>query len=92
MNKVLMYALVLLCIACGENKPDNQTDNQLIEVDSMSGKKESQKHVSAERSAVIDDELTSSVYDQYNKIKTALVNSDSKSAKMIAVELLKSSG
>ncbi|WP_051907774.1 DUF3347 domain-containing protein [Flavimarina sp. Hel_I_48] len=92
MKKILVYSLAAFLMACGENKSENKAQEQLIEVDTMAQKKELNKHVSAERSAVIDDELASSVYDQYNKIKTALVNSDAKTAKMVAVELLKSTG
>ncbi len=92
MKKILVYATVAFFVACGEKKTENKSTKPVLEVDTLAEKKEAQKHVSAERSAVIDDEVTASVYDKYNKIKTALVNSDPKTAKMVAVELLKSSG
>lgn len=92
MKKILVYATVAFFLACGEKKTGNKSEEQILEVDTLAEKKEVQKHISAERSAVIDDELTASVYDKYNKIKTALVNSDPQTAKMAAVELLKSSG
>ena len=92
MKKIFVYATAAFFLACGEKKTENKSDEQILEVDTLAEQKEFQKHISAERSAVIDDELISSVYDKYNKIKTALVNSDPKTAKMVAVELLKSSG
>ena len=92
MKKIFIYTLTAVLLACGEKKSGNQENEQVIEVDTVAQEQETTEHISAERDAVIKDELTSSVYDQYNKIKTALVNSDSKTAKMIAVELIKSSG
>ncbi|HEA30931.1 MAG TPA: DUF3347 domain-containing protein [Leeuwenhoekiella sp.] len=92
MKKILVYAMAAFLVACGENKSGNKSEEQVLEVDTLAEKKEAQKHVSAERDAVIEDELIASVYDQYNKIKTALVNSDPKTAKMVAVELIKSAG
>jgi len=92
MKKIFVYTLTALLLACGDNKSENKAEEQLIEVDTMAQKKDKKKHISAERSAVIEDELTLSVYEHYNRIKTALVNSDAKTAKMVAVELLKSTG
>jgi len=92
MKKILVYATAVFLMACGEKKTENKAEEQFFEVDTLAEKKEAQKHISAERNAVIEDEVTASVYDQYNKIKTALVNSDPKTAKMAAVELIKSAG
>lgn len=92
MKKILVYATAAFLMACGEKKTENKSEEQVFEVDTLAEKKEAQKHISAERNAVIEDELIASVYDQYNKIKTALVNSDPKTAKMVAVELIKSAG
>jgi hypothetical protein len=92
MKKILVYATAVLFLACGEKKTENKSTEPVLGVDTLSEKKEVQQHISAERSAIIDDVVTASVYDKYNKIKTALVNSDPKTAKIIAVELIKSSG
>lgn len=92
MKKILVYATAAFFLACGEKKTEDKLEEQIIEVDTLAEKKEVVQHISAGRSAVIDDEVTASVYDKYNKINMALVNSDPKTAKMVAVELLKSSG
>lgn len=88
MKRIFLYSLGLIFLACGENK----SKQKIIEVDTMEKSVTKQKHVSAEQTAEIEDELTATVYEKYNKIKTALVNSDPEQAKMTAVELLKSSG
>lgn len=88
MKNLFLYTLLSLFLACGEKK----SNQKMIEVDTMPKEAANKKHVSAARTAEINDELTASVYDQYNRIKTALVNSNAKQAKQVAVELLKSSG
>tara|TARA_Y100000815_G_scaffold46663_1_gene38286 strand:- start:364 stop:915 length:552 start_codon:yes stop_codon:yes gene_type:complete len=87
MKKIAFIGLSVLVLACGEKK--SNTDNEeVVTIDTearIEGAKE--EHFSAARTATFNDSLVADVYDNYNELKTALVNTDAGAAKSTAANL-----
>ena len=84
MKRVGVLVMLLMIISCGENK----TKSKVIAVDTGSDTiKEKQVYESAKRKATFKDSAVALVYDNYNAVKTALVNTDAESAIAAAEDL-----
>ncbi len=84
MKRVGVLIMLLMVISCGENK----TKSNVIAVDTSSAtSKEKQVYEAAERKATFKDSAVGLVYDNYNAVKTALVNTDPMGTKLAAEDL-----
>lgn len=82
MKKTIVLLTCLGVLACGEKKSDTSKTQEVITVDTQP-----KAYTSAPREAEFKDSTITRVYDNYNTLKTALVNTDAAEAKKQAAQL-----
>ena len=84
MKKVLIACATLVFLACGEKKTKSET----VSVSADATQKEI--YTGSEREAQFENEQVARVYDDYNLLKVALVNTDAEAARAAASKMLES--
>jgi len=84
MKKVFIVSAALLLLACGEKKAKLETVT--VSADST----QEEVYFGSEREAQFENKQVAQVYDDYNLLKVALVNTDAEAAKAAASKMLES--
>mgnify|MGYP000008705584 FL=1 len=83
MKKIVLSALVLTFLACGEQKSKQET----VTVNQEATEQTKAEYPSAARKAEFENAEIAQIYDDYNLLKTALVNTNSQKAQAAAKTL-----
>ncbi|MGO4912309.1 DUF3347 domain-containing protein [Leeuwenhoekiella sp. W20_SRS_FM14] len=86
MKKLFLVLSSFLILACGESKKNQET----VTVSGSEASTGKLVYNGAKRDAKFKNDEVTSVYDNYNKLKTALVNTDSEAAQNAAEEMISS--
>lgn len=84
MKKVLVVCSALAFLACGEKKAKSETVTVSEEIS------HEEVYTAGDREAEFENEQVALVYDDYNLLKTALVNTDAEAAQAAASKMLES--
>ena len=84
MKKVLIVCSALAFLACGEKKTKSETITVSEKIS------QDEVYTAGDRKAEFNNESVAQVYDDYNLLKTALVNTDSEAAQAAASKMLES--
>ncbi|PHQ28189.1 DUF3347 domain-containing protein [Leeuwenhoekiella nanhaiensis] len=84
MKKLVIASSVLVLLACGEKKAKSETVS--VSADTT----QEEVYTGSEREAQFENEQVAQVYDDYNLLKVALVNTDAEAAKAAASKMLES--
>tara|TARA_B100001179_G_C18313879_1_gene285041 strand:- start:30 stop:569 length:540 start_codon:yes stop_codon:yes gene_type:complete len=87
MKRIYISVVLLALVACGDSRSKQQT----VEVSLEETAHKSEAYSSEERNAAFKNPEVAQVYDDYNLLKTALVNTDAEAAKNAAQVMLKNS-
>ncbi|MEH6406682.1 MAG: DUF3347 domain-containing protein [Leeuwenhoekiella sp.] len=89
MKKLIVLALTLTIIACGEKRsqPETVTIDMNSETAGEMDNAENEIHESADLQATFKDSTIAQVYNNYNALKTAFVNTDADAAHASAEKL-----
>ena len=86
MKKIVLSTLVLTFLACGEQKSKQET----VTVNQEATEQTKAEYPSAARKAELENAEIAQIYDDYNLLKTALVNTNSQKAQAAAKTLQES--
>ncbi len=85
MKKLLISTLILMCFACGER---NQKQ-EVVSVENETHEVNPESITPTKRTAQIKDTTVARIYDSYTQLKNALVNTNTKAAKIAGKSLEK---